>query len=553
MRPAARPRHFVALLVLAIVSASYAVVAFRDDRLDAVQAHAFASVLKSRSPDLWSQDPLFGDPGRWQLYPPLNRWALGRAADALGSDRPSLPFRLAVGPLALLYLCGMYLLLLRQCRSWAASVFVAILSSRVVETLGHAFWGVGSLGSAVPEGLFVAATPWFLLAYLRLERSKALPLVFLGIGLLGNVFLTGWANLTLILLLLYLVRRNPFRNFRWLVAPACLICAVGGISPTAWHYMTLRTSLGVPETHTGAAAALEALQVGGLRILYSDIQRSLLGWLAPLAVLVVPSAALLVRSGRYRVRDVTLWLWAIVFALLLSLGVHGLCLLGGIILDGPPPVIDFVQAAGLVMPAVYIFFAGALTSLFRALRAQRALLRWLCAILFVAWLLPSNGLRPVRHQLLDTATMLMDEASRPRSVQRHREQARAREELKAIARWAREHSDRSAAFLVDSAEFRMRSQRAIGAADDDVRHVYYLTPSLLGQWRERIGAQNALLAGDIRAESVRAFVRRFASEGPLHLATEWYVIARPGEAKGQGLEEVESAEWGSAYRLFRLP
>ena len=147
MRTIPQSRHLVAGLILTAVAGAVGVAAWHDDRLSDPQHYAAAAALREADPDLFEHDPVLGPSGLWRYQSPAFGKLVGWLLVAAGGDDPSLPFRVGAGPLALVYLLGMYALLFRQTRNWSISVFVAVLSATVVDALGGSFWGVGSLSA----------------------------------------------------------------------------------------------------------------------------------------------------------------------------------------------------------------------------------------------------------------------------------------------------------------------------------------------------------------------------------------------------------------------
>ena len=538
--------------MLAVVAAGYGYIALHDPRPSGAQIHAATAALKHRDPQFMPEDPIFGDDGLWRLNLPLPQFLLRSAWCVQKQSDPLLPYRLATGVIAMIYLCGMYTLLYKTCRSWSVAVLVAVLSSKIAYSLGQAYWGAGSLGSATPQGLCIAVTPWLVFAYLRIEKRWSVLLVFLACGLLGNFQLTTAANVAAVLLLVYFVR-GVFSPKRWLIAVLGLLLAAAGAGGAIWHYLDIRAAVSPAQTQIAAAAAFEALRMGHLRILFGEMRGSVVNWLLTVAVLAVPSAAVLFRAERFRAGNISFWLWMILMSLVVGLGLHSASLLFGVAQDAPPPVIDFVQATSLVMLPLYVLFATALTSLFRIARRHPGLVRWACAILLIGWMAASDNLRVARHQLLRAATVTLDEENRPRNVRRHRRRERTRDELTQIAEWAREKSDPNAVFLTDRIHFRMLSRRAITASRDDIRYVYYLAPDTLGAWHDLVAAQNRLFAGDLSAGSIRKFIQYARDQGLFEKTSQWYVVAPASPGPIDGLEEVPSDHWGRIYRLYRLP
>ena len=563
MRPVPRPRHALAAALLLGVAVLYGYLATLDERLSDTQVDIATAALKDHQPDLFQQDPVFS--GRlWRFHTPVFLGLLKFALVPTLYGDLILPFRLLTAVVALVYLAGAYGLLYHQCHSWSVSVFVAVLSSAVTYTLGRSYWGVGSLGSITPPALCIAMVPILVLTFLHYgdpaaarSRQWRLLWVFAFVGLLGNLHLVTAMNLTIVLVIVHLGRYR-FAPRAWPVALLGAACALLTASPYALYYFALRQATSPAGVGIAYDQAFEAFRVGDLGVLYPDMFKSVLNWLLIVAVLVIPAGTVLPRVQRLRVPNLAFWVWFALAGLFVAFVLQGLSQLIGFLRGQAPPVIDFVQASSLVMLPLYVLFAQTLTNLFRLIRAHRAWVRWGCAALMAAWMVPSDNLRVARHRLLDAATMYMEEGDKPRRVQRHRERAERRRELAAIAGWARRHTDPSAMFLTDRLEFRMLSHRAILAGENDARYIYYLAPWRLPDWMDRLKRQKRLLnpkAGDrAGAEALRDFAGELAARQEFRDAKHWYAVIRAGAGseKTDILEPVSGQGWGRHYRLYRL-
>ncbi|MFW6066197.1 MAG: DUF6798 domain-containing protein, partial [Planctomycetota bacterium] len=351
-----------------------------------------------------------------------------------------------------------------------------------------------------------------------------------------------------------------FRPERWLSAAGCGLAALVAAAPYAGYYLSLKRSMTPADAEPATGEAVHrALELARPDVLYPQLLVPLLYWLLLAGVLAVPTIIVLVRAERYRTRDGRLWVWFIAAALAVALGLHGLSQLVGSVRGRVPPVIDFVRASGLVMLPLYVLLAQGLTNLFRLFATQRWLLRWACAALLILWLGPAENLRVPRHALAEAVTGMLEEEDKPRYVRRRREKQNRQRELAAISRWARQNTPPSAVFLTDLLQFRMRSRRAITASRGDLVYVFYLTPHRLGDWTERVLRQHREVhsppAGQAEPAAVRAYASDLANDELMTIADEWYVImdANVSPIEPGQLEPVASDDWGSSYRLYRLP
>lgn len=560
MRPVPKGQSWKAIILFVAVAASYEYLAWHDTRLGDTQAYIASAAARSTDEGLFRHDAVFGT-RLWQLHSPLAQGVVRLCLAGSSADDLTLPFRLLSGVLTLIYLCGMYSLLHRQCRSWSVAAFTAILSTAVIYTLGSSYWGVGSLASATPWTAVICLTPLVMLAFLKhMQRPSRLVLVFAVIGIAGNVHLAAAMNLALVLIIVYLAAMR-FAPKAWLVGALCGLASVVAAMPYIIHFLVVRAASDSLDVQPGQQAAAAAFRMSDQAIMYPELLAGLWNWAVLVAiVLVLPAVIVLSRIERYRVRDMRVWVAFIIAALVVAFGFHGVSQLMGHMAGAAPPVIDFVQASSLMMLPLYVLFAQALTHIFRLVRTHRGVVLAACAVIMAMWMLPSDNLRPARYAVLDTATMFMPEADKPKSVQRHHEVYHKSLELKSIAHFARQGTDPDSVFLTDQAEFRMHSRRAILAAPQDARYVYDLAPGRLDEWLSVIETQQQLLhppappGGDGR--KIVQFVRsRIEADPQLRAVPEWFIILQADEAPPEPwphLEEYRSDLWGQYYRMFRL-
>lgn len=556
MRPAPKARHLPALAILLVVSAFIGLLGLHDDRLSEDQERSATAALKGidqasdkQARDIMPSDGVFGQDGPWSRWSPAYRAIVRLLFGAIGHYDARLPFQVMCPFVLLLYLCGMYALLFRQTRSWATSVFVAILSSTVTTTAGGAYWGVGSLASIEPAGICIAVTPLLILLYLQYESRRGVLLVFLLIGLLANVSATCSINLAILLLIVHVARGLNIRSL--VTAAIAPIVVAAGAVPAIVHHLVLHPAAGDAQA-VSAAAMLRALRLSQLDVLYPEVLLGLLTWLPVAAVLLVAAAAVLWRVERFQARDLEFWASFIMACLFVAFGLQAASQALGRHMKSLPPL-GFIQASSLVMLALYVLLAQALTNMFRILHENRSATRWACAVFALFWMLPSDNMRVLRHSCADWATGFVSEKWKPKYVQKHHERRQERYELREIAAWARLQSDPAAVFLVESGEFRMLSRRAILAAREDFIMYYYHAPSLLARWSELYSTQrNALTASAGGDASLQGFINRLASGPGYEHVSEWYVLLRSQEMVPRGLEIIQSAKWGKRYQLCRI-
>ncbi len=553
MRRVPVPRHSLAVIVFAAVAALYGYFAFHDPNLSHTQVELATGALKSHQDALFKNDLVFGDAGLWKTNSPILYGLLDMTLVPTSFRDPSLPFRLMTGVMALIYLCGMYSLLYRQCMSWSVAAFVAVLSSTVIYSIGGAFWGIGSLGSCTPRGFCIAVTPLIVLAYLRYRDQPRLPLVFICIGLLANVHLVSAMNLTIVLLIVYLAE-GRFAVKRLPMAFWCGLGALSAALPYVLYYMALRLGAIPPDASASYDLAVQAMKRQAM--LYPGLLTPLLYWLLLVGALAIPAGAVLLRLERFRVRDGRVWMWFLGGAMFVSLVLHGLSQLLGMAFAMPPLVLDLMQATSLAMLPLYLLFAQAITDLFRIMRTYRHLLRWACAALMAAWMLPSDNMQAGRHMVYNLFTSHMKEEDRPLRVRQILARQAEANEFQAIASWARDNSHMDSIFLADRGEFRMLARRAIVAGtenQEDARYVYYMAPWRIKDWIWRSTHQAEVLHQP-DGKAMQSFVAELIARENLQAVPEWYVLLQANAApqNAQGMEPIASPKWGNHLRLYRL-
>ncbi len=556
MKPTPTAQHLLAVAILVVTSSVYGYLALNDQNVTAEQVRPATAALKEHDTSLFPHDPVYGPSGKWRMNSPIVQGMLKCVFIPAGYDDPLLPFRLFAGVVAMLYMTGMYALLYQQTRSWSVSVYVAIMSAAVMETLPGLTWGFGALEATDPATMCMATLPLLLLAYLRFEKQWQLLFVFACIGLLANVHLATATNIAVILGIVYMVRSG----LRWRAAAMFVLCGLAATAmavPHVWYLLGLRESMS-----TGAESvyrsARDALNLANMQIFYSEMPKGLLEWrlLAALVMLGITSALVLTRIERYRVRKRRVWIWLLVAALLVGFGLHGVSQLIGKWSRTAPPALGFVQALRLALLPLFVMLAQGLTNVFRLVR-YRHVTQWLCVIAALVWLLPSPNLRVARQRGLTAATSVLDPSERPANVRRHQDRAEQRAELARIAQWARENTSTHAVLLADDATFRMLSRRSIFAAKDDLPYFYALAPHELGEWLVDVQLQSALLnppGGRGNPEAIRDFVDRIAAM-PRHVGvTEWYILLSKDvtfESPGslERAAEIGRSRW---YQLYRI-
>lgn len=543
--------------MFAMVAAGYGRLAMLDYRFAPSQPDMAAAALKNENQQLYPCDPVLGGGKLWRLESPLFQGVMTFWLVPQGYTDVTMPFRATVPILTMLYLCGMYALLYRQCLNWSVSAFVAVLSSAVVSGPGQWHWGVGSLGSVTPDALCLSVTPLVMMAYLRYARQWQVMLVFGFVGLMGNVHLLTAINLTIILGLVHAARER----FRLSAVPmllGALACAGIGMAPYLAYYFAQRQEASPEGVAAGYSWARGALETAGLDVLYPDLLRPLAAFGLFCAILGAPAASMLFRRERFRTRELGTWVWFVAAAAFVGLGLHGLTQAVGRWRDRPPLTIDFVQALVILLLPLYVLLAQALTHLFRLMSGLRPWLRGACVLLLIGWVGYSDNVRVLRHWVAQQATAFMSEGDKPPYVKRQRERQARFEELARLAAWCADnaHTDPGAVFITDNSDFRMLSRRSILNSPDDVRYIYYARPWRLKEWAQDIDRVEQLCDSPGTGQGLFAYADELTGPGAGQInASAWYVVLDNGRTLDASTtaQEIKSDLWGQEYRLFRLP
>ncbi len=571
MRPVHKPRHLVAALIFAAVAAACGYQSFLEERLSDEQVGIAAATLKRHDGGLYQHDMAYMDKGPWRGHSPVFASMMELILAPRGYNDAVLGFRVMSGFAVMLYLCGMYALLFRQCRSWSISAFVAVLSTAVTKTLGGYFWGLGDLSSITPETLCLAITPVLVLAFLRyssMEDKNAWPrlmMVFVFIGMLGNISMSVAVNLTIVLLAALLVKRR-FSLMVWPMAAGCGLVMLLMASPYLWYLLGLRYRAAGTLIAGNYAQSVAACRASGFEAFFPTVLEELPNLGLVVGILVIPALIVLTRGERFSLTDGYFWLAFTMAALLVAGGFHGASQFYGKAKGVQPPVIDFLGASVLIMPALYVLLAQALTNLFRMVNRHRSILRWFCVALFVGWMLPSDNLRLARHAMLKSATAFMQEADKPAAVVKHRRRRQARRELENIAAWAKNNTDKNAVFITDRDRFRMSARRSVLACPADIKFMYYFAPNRLDKWSDLIKRQDHLLHPGQRstadATAIAVLVEQMRKDKIYSGAADWYIILQAGLRPDDTttLEPIlpektpsdKKQKWGMYYLPYRI-
>lgn len=556
MRPLPPKRHHWALAVLVAVVAGNTALSFRQSNITDDQANMLAEVLKRKNPALYRSDEIFGSSGPaalWRMRLPAWQALLGGAVRLGGAGDPLNALRILGAACMLLYLLGMYLLLLRQTHNAPMAALLAVMSVAIF-SLKRPYWGVGPIFAVTPATLYLAFVPLLVLGFVQLRRRWSITGVFFLAGLCGNIHLTSAINLVLVMgIALLLLER--FRGRAWALAGLSGAAAALGAAPAIYHYAATFGAAGISLPEMSIAQLRSILQLTGSNVLYPEPLTQVLRWL-PLAVLLAaPAAIILTRAGRYRVRDLGAWLWLLGAAGIVAFVLHGVSQFVGWRLSTLPPVIEFFDAFRLAMLPLYVLFAQAMINLIRLARRNRAWVRAGLAALVVGYLGSSYNARPIRHMVRDAVAALAEKEPL------RSDRGDKRERLRSIARWAGRdaHTPPDATFLCGEAEIRLYARRSVLFCPADVRYLYHLAPQRLAQWAENLRTQRTLLnppeGTPADADRIVAFLDTYWQQraGP---AAPTYVLipsrsAPPATARLQEIALPDGTR-GQHWRLFRL-
>lgn len=515
MRPVPARRHHWALLALAGVVALSAFLSGHDGTLTGEQNNLLAELYKSRDPGLYPTDGLFANsayPDAWRLNLPAWNNLLYSAVQVAGADEPAGGFRLLGAAALSLFLLGMYMLIYRQTHSTSSATLGAIISMAVFFT-SRPFWGMGPLFTVTPATVYLAVVPLIVLAFMRSIRRERAAWVCLAAGLAGNIHLWSAVNLVLVLVLTLLVV-GRFRAKTWLMAFVCLAAAAIGAAPAIWHYAAMPAPAG--QTPATYATAWEAMRASGQNLLFPNALEDLLRALPLVGVLMIPTAVVLIRAGRFRVLQFGGWVVMLGAVLFVALGLHGLMQLIAWKRDTLPPL-GFYEALRLAMLPMYILFAQAMVHLLRLAQTHRPAVRAGLIAFVVVFMGTSYNTRQVRYWAQD---IIADWSGQERPGNRRYGDDW---ESAVIGRWLHGSGRAAGNALVFTWEPEARSfgRRSMWCGQDDMRYYYYLAPGQLQQWADNVTEQRRLLRPPDRKAADAQQVVRFV---------DWYWAQRPGPA-----------------------
>jgi len=556
MRPVPKARHFLALAILAAVSAAAGLVAVRQPAMTAEQINVTVNAVRAVEGDLYARDSVFGASGLWRFQTPVWQWYLRQVYRATGLADVHLAFAALVGPLTFIYLVGMYGLLWRQCRSSSIACFVAVLSTAIITVVGGSRWGLGTGAGMTADTVYLAFVPLLVWAFLRRMDRPSVLWVFLAAGLLANVHAVTGMNLTLVLAVT-LAGHWQLSAKGWALAALGGLCSAGAASPYLWSYAAQRGAMASTVSPADWAAVAGSFRQGELAVLYPQMLRTAteVPEVIYLLALWIPAVVVIIRFERFRVRDLHVWVWMLIAAATVGLILHGASQAAGVLRGAAPPMIDLVHALRFTLLPLYVLAAQGLVQLFR-MRFSRNALRASLAIALALWMAPSANFDAARHWVADTFAAMMAEKDRPENVEKRQTRRRRNRELRAVADWLREQTPRDTLVVCHRASLRLWSQRSLVACPTDLRYFYYLAPDRLAGWGRLVAAQRGLTppaGAAVDLLKVRQFARRHGAD---------YVVLRAGQGHqgspaGEPVEGLRGIDdpgdgWGTHWRLYRV-
>ncbi|MFW6146396.1 MAG: hypothetical protein ACOC7R_03585 [Planctomycetota bacterium] len=550
MRPVPKPRHLVAVLILAGVAAVAALLAWFEPRLDDRQVAMATGAVRAVHEDLYLHDVVYGASELWELDNPIWRWYLREAFRATGRGDAARMFAVAVGPLVFVFAVGMYALIWRQCRSWPLAVYGAVMALVVIHLADPVHWGLGPRWTVTPATVALAAVPWAVLGLLRWGDDPAVLWVFLGVGLLGNIHLVTATNLALVFAIV-VIGRGPGSPRRWLLAVAALVCAAGAASGV-FRYQTVQAAAvsgADPWSRWMVAFAAESDPIR--QNLGAMVSRALefpsMGYLL---ALWLPAVAVMVGSERYRVRDLDAWVWMLLGVFIVGGVLHGLIAASGASGDVSAAALGLPQALRLSLVPLFVLAAQAVGHLTRSWGAGRVV-RTALAVLMIVWLLPADNLAVARHAVQDYFVSAQPLADRPFAAQYRFERRRRDRELRAICRWLRANTPVSTVIACEDPRARLWAARSLVACRADRHYVRVRTPDRLADWAARLRAQREALAPPTGGPVAPAALDRFALRcGADYVIVDAAFVADASMSDGWVADD--AGRWGRYLRLYRV-
>jgi hypothetical protein len=400
----------------------------------------------------------------------------------------------------------------------------------------------------------VAVSPLIILAYLKYFNDRRIVLVFLLMGLCGNIDLVSAMNLGLVTLLTFLAC-HKFNRQAVAVGISSMFLFIVGALPNISHLMLIHAHIAQA---IGQAAPpdfqtlMQAFDMSYYEVTYPDLLVPLWQWgLYPLTLAAV-SLVVLWRLDKFRSQFIDLWVWMSVSALIVMLVFHAIAMgLAAVFTQRVLPFYIFLQAACWLMLPLYVLFARALTQVFRMLeKKHRHILRWVMAGIMIGWMLPSDAFRQMRYGMYSAAA-ITPIGQNSLKINDIIERKARRRELANIAQWQRKNCVNSFVYI-DSPKYRLNSGQSVLTCREDFIYYYLFAPAKLTQWMDNLQKDHALLATLSVPELVHDAISRTKTSPQI---SETFLVTSNKEvaANPQNLQEIKSDDWGKYWKIFRIP
>jgi hypothetical protein len=474
-------------------------------------------VLKGADPSLFPSDLVFGGEDLANQYIPLYIAYL-RSAFLLTGDLAG-GYKLLVFPLNLLFLFGAYCVFLRCCRDrWGAVILAVFASFPIAIPLAGELFGIGPVQAMTARMLFTAPFPFLFLAFSAwIQRPVRLALLFFVIGLLANLHPVSGLFGAAILILTYLMERKGAWQ-SWGTSVLLGVATLCGAAPILWTQL-----------HRLAAQAAGSASIADPRVvaLMADRMRYLLypphtmasipRLLVDLLTLFVALVSIIAMTRVWHKGAAAAWLvgrctaaGALFYLLYPDAKLLCLLLLLGYLLPQrykrAEPMeelathfslsVFWVSIGGVVFVQLLFGVLGRPVLFADTIRAARfagfaVFLLLGVSVSAVDWASVSKRGR-IACLALVVVTGFWELRDTYRTYLRTRGDAVAAD-LAAVARWARDTTEREDVFLFDSPGFRVLARRSVAFATKDGLAVVYHRPDRAAEW---VGRQEILrLAG----------------------------------------------------------
>jgi hypothetical protein len=441
--------------------------------------------MYANDPSLFATDPLV--PALARFFP--RAWvALSAAGLTLVGDPGT--FTLLVSTLLLVvYAVGVSVLSLVVSGNALVAAVIGVASMRANVDLSGIGWGI-FVGNAEPRGFVFAAAPWLIAAFLvRARTPRALTLLGLAVGLLGNLHPTSALHLGALMAGALVLARPSATDIG---RAAALLAGVGlGLLPYTVQWLRAFEPGRIPIEIIAFRSAAEIAPA------WSDLGARLLGsFLAPLGLAALALRVAPADEARAARRRDLVWLAVVAIA-------------GTLTAPIVPLVAPRLFALAPLRLSGYLFLVALVLAgeLIRRLLQGSLRARVAAVLLGVALVMTAGGgrigdlARLVRPEPRATATLWTDVSGPAGGL--------SRDDFLGVCRWARAHTRPSDLFLTPTsgwASFRLYAARPLFVAYKDGSMVTFVVPRQADEWYRRLLAVNELYAA-FRTDAVANFAR----------------------------------------------